>query len=346
MSTEKIILGIETSCDESAIALVAIKSDGTSRVIGEVISSQIDLHKQYGGVVPELASREHLKALPLLYKAIEIKYPEAIELVSAIAVTKGPGLKGCLLIGINFAKGLALSRNVPLIGVNHIEGHLYSGFLNKTPPQNSFLALIVSGGHTELIHVEKFGSYSVIARTIDDAAGEAFDKSAHILGFPYPGGRALSECAVSGDTSLFILPKVMKDAKGFSFSGLKTAIQQLIRKNPVNNEKIRSELCFTIEQSIVDALLMKVTRAISDTTVSLLTVVGGVSANRVLRLRSSSLCQQHGMSLVLPEYCYATDNAAMIALAGGLRLIFNGMPSHEASLSMEVLPRYPLEETK
>ncbi len=344
MSKEIIVLGIETSCDESALALVRVHKDGRNEVIGEVLASQIALHQQYGGVVPELAAREHLKALPILYKKLCETYPQEVNDATCIAVTQGPGLKGCLLIGINFAKGLSFATGKPLIGVNHIEGHLYSSFLNKTLPNFDFISLIVSGGHTELVHVKPNGIYSVIARTIDDAAGEAFDKSAHLLGFPYPGGKALSEVAASVSSSPFILPKVMREADGFSFSGLKTAIHLLIKKNGAESASHKAELCYSIEHAIVDALMHKLKKSLDlYSTCNVISVVGGVSANRLLRDSVTDLCSKRNISLFLPEPQFATDNASMIALAGGFRWLDTNFSLVKSSLGLGVYARYPIE---
>jgi N6-L-threonylcarbamoyladenine synthase len=340
------VLGIETSCDETALALVRVHQDGHSEVIGEMLSSQIALHQAYGGVVPELASRQHIEALPILFQQLRHRFPDDVDTCSCIGVTQGPGLKGCLLMGINFAKGLSLSLGKSLIGVNHIEGHLYSAFLNKPLPRFPFLALIVSGGHTELVFVEQFGTYQIIARTIDDAAGEAFDKSAHLLGFPYPGGRALSDAAASVESSPHQLPKVMREADGFSFSGLKTAIHLLIKKCPPQSSQERAALCYTIEHAIVDALMYKVKKSLSSyPRCRGLSVVGGVSANRLLRTKMEAFARDHAMELHMPEPQFATDNASMIALAAAYRLQQSSalLDIQQESRGLPVLPRYPIE---
>ena len=226
------ILGIESSCDESAAAILQYEIDSSDvHIVSEFISSQVALHQSYGGVVPELAAREHLRNLPFVVSEVLDRAKLAVKDLSSIAVSRGPGLKGCLLMGLNFARGLALSATVPLIGVNHIEAHLLSARLDNPDLEYPFLALIVSGGHTEVHYVPEVGKYELIARTIDDAAGEAFDKSANLLGFPYPGGAALAALAGEASSSRFKLPKVMRESEGFSFSGLKTAIALLVRKH-------------------------------------------------------------------------------------------------------------------
>jgi N6-L-threonylcarbamoyladenine synthase len=334
------ILGIETSCDETGIAFLDIVDDRVT-IRAERLSSQVALHANYGGVVPELASREHLKALPLLIQEV---LQVAGELPDGIAVTRGPGLKGCLLTGIEFAKGLCAVYNIPLIGVNHLEGHLWSPGLSGTMPQAPYLALIVSGGHTEIVHVEGIGAYTVLARTIDDAAGEAFDKAAFLLGCPYPGGAALSKIAqehAPRAENRFKLPKVMREAEGFSFSGLKTAIAQLIQQNPTWREDslLRGELCWAIQESIVDALVYKVQKAIHDTGTKTVVVTGGVSANTRLRERIRSLA---GCDAIFPHPSHCTDNGAMIALAGGIRARLG----ERSELSMTAVSRWPLEEMR
>ena len=348
-----LVLGIETSCDETALALVEVRSDGSSSVVKEVIASQISLHQLYGGVVPELAAREHLQSLPTLFGILQSECPNECRRIDLIAVTSGPGLKGCLLMGINFASGLSITRNIPLITVNHIEGHIYSAFLNKQIPKTPFLSLIVSGGHTELMLIERLGAYKNLARTIDDAAGEAFDKSAHLLGFPYPGGKALAETADAAVdvTSDYQLPKIMREAEGFSFSGLKTAIRQLIhRQQPalkgsparvlLPTETIQ-KLSITIQNSIVDSLIFKLKKAVEGygAALKILSVVGGVSAN--LRLRQEVAAEFQGHQIFFPELKFSTDNAAMIALVGGLRFAA-GLTAPTRNIA--VMPRWPVEQ--
>lgn len=325
-------LGIETSCDESAASVVSREANGKFIVHSNVISSQSDLHALYGGVVPELAAREHLKNLPLvLIKALE-DAKTLISEIDAIAVTQGPGLKGCLLIGCDFARGISDSSGIEIKSVNHTEAHVLSGFLNydlKFP----FLSLVVSGGHTELSLVNGIGDYSLLAKTGDDAAGEAFDKSATLLGLPYPGGVELSRLASQVTKSRFTLPIGLKGKDNFSFSGFKTAVSLLVKENL--SEETKPEIAWAVEEGIVLALLEKIERASLNTGVKDIVVSGGVAANKRLRARLS----EHKFLNFYPvplEYC--TDNAAMIAATGILR----AEAGFNDKLSPEVFPRYPI----
>lgn len=362
-----LVLGIESSCDESAVALLELKEPLGSRhripsatLHRHLISSQVELHAQYGGVVPELAAREHLKNLPLLLEELFTKPPDthrplSLADVTHVAVTTGPGLKGCLLMGLGVARGVALSRGVPLMGINHLEGHLLSGAFSKPDLQFPFLCLLVSGGHTELILVRELGRYELIARTSDDAAGEAFDKSAHLLGLAYPGGPRLAALAASADpklTGVFIrkLPKVMRGQEGFSFSGLKTAIALLVKREIAAGQGTlpdltRAALAAAIQEAIVTALVDKVGSALNDTVilaegVSCLVVTGGVAANRTLRLRLQEAFPK--LELVIPEPEFCTDNAAMIALAGAARVVLG----ESGSYAPPVRSRWPVEELR
>lgn len=334
-----ITLGIETSCDETALAIVEIKSSTEVRVLGEVLSSQIELHQMYGGVVPELASREHLKALPLLFDGV-LKASKLSPLdIHAISVTKGPGLKGCLLTGLDFAKGLSQGLSVPFIGVNHIEAHMLSPLLEDEKPSFPYLSLVVSGGHTELSIVRSIGDYRLLSRTGDDAAGEAFDKSANLLGLPYPGGPNLSKLAAPYSGKKFNLPKVMREAKGFSFSGLKTAISLLVKEHSealAGDIELRGELAAAIETSIVDAITYKVKEAISEAGIKNLGVSGGVAANT--RLRKELNINGVRTYFARPSYC--TDNGVMIAYAGGLRLL----KGESSPLTVTVNPSWRVED--
>lgn len=316
------VIGIETSCDETAVALLECDATAPPVILHEEISSQIDLHKLYGGVVPELASREHLRNLPVLvdrvWKNCGVKPTD----LGLIAVTQGPGLKGCLLMGLSFAKGLALQTGVPLVGVNHIEGHIVAPQLDSPELNFPYLALVVSGGHTEIVEVQQFGQYRIHARTIDDASGEAFDKSAHLLGFEYPGGPQLAGLADSCQASRFSLPRVMRNSDDFSFSGLKTAIGLLVKqasKMPEYSE-LRAELAWTIQESIVTTLLEKLRRVMEETDCRRVVVTGGVSANRRLRSAISSIEEAE---IYYPNMNHCMDNGAMIAWAGWLRY-YNG----------------------
>jgi N6-L-threonylcarbamoyladenine synthase len=337
----KNLLAIETSCDETAVAVFDL-SQSQPRLCAEEISSQIDLHKLYGGVVPELASREHLRALPLLTQKVLGDLQLSFEEIDVVAVTQGPGLKGCLLMGIGFAQGISLAHRIPLLGVNHIEAHALSTQMdnpNLVPP---YLTLIVSGGHTEIHVVEAVGQYKLLARTIDDAAGEAFDKSANLLQFDYPGGPKLAALADTVTSSRFVLPRVMRDSAGFSFSGLKTAIALRIREQgeAVSDPVVRAELAHAIQAAIVGALVFKVQQAVTETGISSVALCGGVAANRALRAALGAL---PGITVYAPNAIHCMDNAAMIGYAAAQRLLTKRCV---AQLGQVIDPRarWPLEE--
>ena len=289
-----LVLGIESSCDETACSIFECseKDDGREpKLLGENVASQEKVHVLYGGVVPELASREHLTNLPVLVASLCNELKIDVNDIDAVGVTRGPGLKGCLLMGVCFAEGFALARNIPLIGINHIEAHLSVTLLDNPELKYPFLALIVSGGHTEIVYVTGLGQYKIIAQTSDDAAGEAFDKAANLLGFPYPGGAKLAALADTVQSSQFKLPKVMREAEGFSFSGLKTAISLLVAdaKEKYGDDLPLAELAYTVQDSIVDALVYKLKKAIKDYNIDKVALAGGVSANKYLRKRIGSL---------------------------------------------------------
>ena len=307
-------------------------------VLSEVIASQSHIHREYGGVVPELAAREHLSSLPLLSAKVLADTGTRMRDLSAIAVTRGPGLKGCLLMGFGFAQGLALSADLPLVGVNHIEGHALSPLLDNPDLDFPYLCLIVSGGHTEIQAVHGLGRYQLIARTGDDAAGEAFDKSANLLSFEYPGGASLAALADTVNHSEFKLPKVMREAEGFSFSGLKTAISLLVKKEAVRiqDPQVRAELAFAVQESIVDALVFKLKAALSAGDYRRVAVCGGVAANQALRKRIQGL---KGVDVYFPKLTHCMDNAAMIGMAGALRFL----RSERLEAGGTVMPRWPLE---
>ncbi len=332
------ILSLESSCDETGVALFDAVEGVQPRLIVEKLASQERVHELYGGVVPELAAREHLRNLPYLVSSALQEAGVTVKEVEAIGVTRGPGLKGCLLMGFCFAKGMAAARELPLIGVNHIEAHLCSAMLDNPDLEYPFLVLIVSGGHTEIVEALGLGHYKVLSRTIDDAAGEAFDKSANLLGFPYPGGARLAALADSCGRSRFKLPKVMREAPGFSFSGLKTAVALLIKEaGPSAGEpEIKAELAYAIQDSIVDALCFKLRRAIKETGISRGAVVGGVSANRCLRQRVSEI---KGVSAAFPKLLHCVDNGAMVGYVAALRLL----RGERTPLDADVLARWPLE---
>lgn len=330
------ILAIETSCDETAVAVVELSSNGRISILSDLVSSQVDLHALYGGVVPELAAREHLRNLPLLVEeALRIAEVTFYKL-SGIGVTQGPGLKGCLMVGLGFAKGLATALNLPIAGINHIEGHILSPLINNPNLTFPYLALVVSGGHTELLKVLGLGQYQVIARTHDDAAGEAFDKSANLLGLSYPGGARLAAMADTVSSTRYRLPTVMRDAEGFSFSGLKTAVALLIKREGLDPPEKRAELAHAIQDAIIETLVSKTRRAMDDSECSRLVVVGGVSANRRLKMALAALS---GVEIFFPESRHSIDNAAMIGLVAAMRL----KRGDRLQAGAQAISRWPVE---
>lgn len=312
-----IVLGIESSCDETGIALF----DTDQGELAHRVYSQIELHRQYGGVVPELASRDHInRAIPLIDATIKdanISKPD----IDAIAYTAGPGLLGALLCGASIAQSLALSLSIPSIRVHHMEGHLLAALLDtdNPPPSFPFVALLVSGGHTMLVLVKELGDYQVLGSTLDDAVGEAFDKTAKIMGLPYPGGPELAKLADSGYAEAFKLTRPMTNRPGldFSFSGLKTQVRLLIEDEANGNH---ADIAASFQATVVDTLLIKCRRALQQTGAKSLVISGGVSANHLLREKLGNYCQQNGISLHLPPMHLCTDNGLMIAHAGALRI--------------------------
>lgn len=314
------VLGIESSCDDTAAAVL---DDGTVR--SNVRSSQHELHDEYGGVVPELASRDHQRlVLPVVQAALD-DAGTALDDLDAVAVTRGPGLPGSLLVGLSFGKALARARDLPLIGVNHLEGHLYSVDLEPPSPPRPYLCLVVSGGHTELVHVDADFQHSVLGRTRDDAAGEAFDKIAQLLGLGYPGGPAIDRLAADGDPTFHDFPRSRLDNFDFSFSGLKTSVLYYLRDRSDDErehllDEHRADLCASVQAAIVDVLVDAVRRAAAETGAEHVAVVGGVAANRELRERVEHASTEEGFDLYVPDLSYCMDNAAMIAKAGALHL--------------------------
>jgi len=307
------ILGIETSCDETAVAIVE-----NERVLINLVASQV-LHQQYGGVVPEYASREHMRILPNLLQTALDQTQCPIHEIDGIAVTRGPGLMGALLVGLSFAKGLAFALGKPLLGVNHIEGHIMANFLNENELRYPFLCLLVSGGHTQIIFVTDYRKYQMLGRSVDDAAGEAFDKAARILNLPYPGGPQIDRIAHSGRDDFYPFPraKIRNNALDFSFSGLKTALLYLVRqKGPEWTSANLADLCASYQEAIVDVLKSNVQQAIRQTEADRLVLAGGVAANSRLRDVFQELSRDLNVSLFLPSLSYCTDNAAMIARTG------------------------------
>jgi N6-L-threonylcarbamoyladenine synthase len=330
------ILAIESSCDESAVAVL----DETAGLLAHEIFSQIDLHRLYGGVVPELASRDHVRRLlPLLRQTLAAADSTPAQL-DALAYTAGPGLQGALLCGAALARSLAYGWNIPAIAVHHLEGHLLAPLLENDPPPFPHLALLVSGGHTMLIEVRALGTYRVLGETRDDAAGEAFDKTAKLLGLPYPGGPQLAQLAATGRAGRFDLPRPMLDRPGleFSFSGLKTAVALAARAQPLDAQG-RADLACDVQDAIVATLVGKTLRALEQTGLQHVVVAGGVGANQVLRQRLSLALGERGASAYYPRPEFCTDNAAMIAMAGMVRMKLNGA---DESLDIKARAQWPL----
>jgi N6-L-threonylcarbamoyladenine synthase len=309
------VLAIETSCDETASAVV---EDGR-RVLSDVVATQIDVHRRWGGVVPELASRNHVvQVMPVVDEALSRAGVAPAE-IDAVAVTAGPGLVGALLVGVQAAKALALAWQKPLVKVNHLEGHLVAAFLSETPPAFPFLALVVSGGHTSLYAARGFGDYRLLGQTRDDAAGEAFDKGAKLLGLPYPGGIAIDRLAKEGDAGAIRFPKaIVKGADlDFSFSGLKTALLHHVRKTGVPEGQALADVCASYQEAIVRALVEKAFRAARRFQFERVVLSGGVAANSRLRAAAAERAGEYeGMQVFVPPPRLCTDNAAMIAVAG------------------------------
>jgi N6-L-threonylcarbamoyladenine synthase len=313
------VLGIETSCDETAVAVV---EDGRT-VRSNVISSQIDIHSRFGGVVPELASRAHLEALnPLMQEALERAGTSFREL-DGVAVTVGPGLVGALLVGIAGAKAVALATRAPLIGVNHLEGHIYANFVEHGPPEPPYVCLVVSGGHTMLVHMPEEHRYEVLGQTLDDAAGEAFDKIARFMGLGFPGGPALDNLARKGDPTAIAFPRAMADSGDydFSLSGLKTAVLRYVKKEHAADRRVNpADLAASFQEAIVDVQVGKTIAAAREKGVSTVLLGGGVVANTRLRERMEEAGAGAGIRVLVPSLELCTDNAAMIAVAGSSRL--------------------------
>ena len=331
------VLGIETSCDETGIAIY----DDAAGLLANQLYSQVKLHADYGGVVPELASRDHVrKTLPLIQAALEEAGLQAKD-IDAVAYTAGPGLVGALLVGATIGRSLAFAWDVPAIAVHHMEGHQLAPMLEDNPPEFPFVALLVSGGHTQLIGVTGIGEYTLLGESVDDAAGEAFDKTAKLLGLDYPGGPMLSKMAQQGVEKRFIFPRPMTDRPGldFSFSGLKTFTANTIRDNS-DDPQTRADIARAFEDAVVDTLAIKCRRALDQCGFTRLVIAGGVSANRTLRSRLAEMMQKRGGEVFYarPEFC--TDNGAMIAYAGMVRL----KGGTHAGLNITVRPRWPLAE--
>ncbi|MEJ0100309.1 MAG: tRNA (adenosine(37)-N6)-threonylcarbamoyltransferase complex transferase subunit TsaD [Pseudomonadota bacterium] len=330
------ILGIESSCDESAAAVY----DDAAGLLSHELFSQIDLHRLYGGVVPELASRDHVqRLLPLVRQALE-RAGTAPSGLAGVAYTAGPGLVGALLTGAALGRSFAYALGIPAVPVHHLEGHLLAPLLEDRPPPFPHLALLVSGGHTMLIVVRALGDYELLGETRDDAAGEAFDKSAKLLGLPYPGGPELAKLAESGRAGVFEFPRPMRDRPGFefSFSGLKTAVMLVVREREPDAER-RADIARGVQDAIVDLLVTKTARALDETGLDALVVAGGVSANRALRTALTTAAERRNASIYFPRLEFCTDNAAMIAVAGMARLKHGDAAKN---LAIEARAQWPL----
>ena len=336
------ILGIETSCDETGVAIY----DEEKGLIANQLHTQIALHADYGGVVPELASRDHIRKLaPLLQAALQEANLTAKD-IDGVAYTCGPGLVGALLVGSTVARSLAYAWNVPAIGIHHMEGHLLAPMLEENPPHFPFMALLVSGGHTQLVRVDGVGRYELLGESIDDAAGEAFDKTAKLLGLDYPGGAALARLALNGTPNRFVFPRPMTDRPGldFSFSGLKTfaanTLHQVMQEEGELAEQSKADIAYAFQEAVVDTLAIKCKRALKQTGLTRLVIAGGVSANKQLRQTLAELMQQFGGEVFYPQPQFCTDNGAMIAYAGFLRL----KQGQQQDLAIEVRPRWAMTE--
>jgi len=339
-----ITLGIESSCDETGIALYQ-----TGRgLLAHALYTQVAMHNEYGGVVPELASRDHVRRMIPLVRQIMDEAGVSLAQIGAIAYTQGPGLGGALLVGASVANALAYALDIPTIGIHHLEGHLLSPLLSDPAPEFPFVALLVSGGHTQLMRVDGVGQYTLLGETLDDAAGEAFDKSAKLLGLGYPGGPALAKLAASGRPGIYKLPRPMLHSGDleFSFSGLKTAVMTLVKQSSNDGENIldeqtRADIACAVQEAIVDVLAQKARAALARTGLDQLVVAGGVGANRLLRERLNNDIGKRNGKVFYPDLEFCTDNGAMIAFAGALRLAKQqGVKDYR----FNVKPRWNLQE--
>jgi len=338
------VLGFESSCDETGVALVRTRDGGAPVLLAEALHSQADMHADYGGVVPELASRDHIRRVLPLTRLVLQRADITLADVDLVAYTRGPGLAGALLVGAGVAVALAAALGKPALGIHHLEGHLLSPFLAHKKPQFPFIALLVSGGHTQLMHVAGVGDYQLLGETIDDAAGEAFDKSAKLLGLGYPGGPALARLAAFGDPKAFALPRPLLHSGDldFSFAGLKTAVLTQARKlGPNVCEQSRADLAASTQAAIVDVLVAKSLRALKAAGAKRLVVAGGVGANRRLRAALDAGAAKLGAQVSYPPLELCTDNGAMIALAAAMR-VRAGLENGTRAGSFDVLPRWPL----
>ncbi|SQG00741.1 DNA-binding/iron metalloprotein/AP endonuclease [Paucimonas lemoignei] len=338
-----LVLGLETSCDETGVALY----DSERGLLADALFSQIDLHRAYGGVVPELASRDHVKRMLPLIRQVMADAGTVASDIDAIAYTAGPGLVGALLVGASCAQALAFAWDIPALGVHHMEGHLLAPMLEAQPPEFPFVALLVSGGHTQLVRVDGIGLYELLGETLDDAAGEAFDKTAKMMGMQYPGGPEIAALATKGVAGRFVFPRPMTDRPGleFSFSGLKTSALntwQQCQSAGDDSEQTRCDISLAFQQAVVETLTIKCKRALKQTGLKRLVIAGGVSANKSLRLSLEKMLGdlKGNVFYARPEFC--TDNGAMIAFAGCQRL----QAGQKEDLSISVQARWPMEQLK
>lgn len=331
------ILGIETSCDETGVAVY----DSERGLLAHNLYSQIELHADYGGVVPELASRDHVRKIIPLLRDLLAEAGTALDELDGVAYTAGPGLAGALMVGAVFGRTLAWALGVPAVGVHHMEGHLLAPMLEENSPKFPFIALLVSGGHTQLMRVDGIGRYQLLGESIDDAAGEAFDKVAKMLKLDYPGGPAVAKLAESGDASRFTFPRPMLDRPGldFSFSGLKTSVMNALRTTEDYSQK-SADIAASFQIAAVDTLSRKCERALKATGVKRLVVAGGVSANKLLRVKLDEMTARHKAAVFYPALPFCTDNGAMIAFAGAQRLL----AGEQVGMGIIVRPRWPLIE--
>ncbi len=340
-----LVIGIESSCDETGVALVEGDGAPVPRLLAHALHSQIDMHQAYGGVVPELASRDHIRRVIPLAEEVLRESGRSLADVDVVAYTRGPGLAGALLVGAGVACALGAALGKPVLGVHHLEGHLLSPFLSADPPEFPFVALLVSGGHTQLMRVDGVGRYELLGETIDDAAGEAFDKSAKLMGLGYPGGPALSKMARQGDPTAFKLPRPLLHSGNldFSFAGLKTAVLTQARKLGDQLQVRTADLAASTEAAIVEVLVKKSLAALKNTGLQRIVVAGGVGANRLLREQLNEACAQRGVRVHYPELALCTDNGAMIAMAAAMRLQ-SGSAQASRVYAFDVKPRWALGE--
>ncbi len=341
-----LILGIESSCDETGVALVQTQ-DGQAwpQLLAQDLHTQAAMHEAFGGVVPELASRDHIRRVLPLVERVMVSSHQDLSSIDVIAFTQGPGLAGALLVGAATACALAASLGKPVMGIHHLEGHLLSPFLSDDPPQFPFVALLVSGGHTQLMLVKAVGHYELLGETIDDAAGEAFDKSAKLLGLGYPGGPALAALATHGRADAYAFPRPLLHQPNldFSFAGLKTAVLTQCKKSGDDLAHHKADIAASTQAAIVDVLVKKSLRALDQTGMKRLVLAGGVGANRALREQLAASLSTKGAVVHYPEAEWCTDNGAMIAMAAGMRMQ-SGIEQARASYAFDVLPRWPLAQ--